>query len=271
MEHLRNFGDVLHSTIVVRHYRRTSPNSIIVWGISERYVSEFDPLRAHPGGPHYIVGLPHGPPFPDDGPLRVAWTRRAREYNIRVITPSVHPYGWESGSLSEAILANAGIMELEVPRRPLFPVDISDYAWNDQFLTHHQVRRYITIEYKSYSLKAHSIEWYAELVQKLKLPVVSLAGKNEELIPGTVDCRGCTYRQAKVTIMRSKCFVGCASGNGMVAVSEECDTPMVEIIETSMCMPRLGYISNGRKYRCTGWDVTPEVAARAINGMINED
>ena len=274
VEHLRNFGDCMHSTIVIRHYRKTIPDCTIVFGISEKYVSEFETLKSLPDGPHIIVGLPHGPQFPDDGPLRVAWTRYTATLPgvYKVVTPSVHPYGWRCGSMSEAIFHNADIKKLEVPRRPVLPIDIADYAWADSYMRHFQLTgNYVTMEYLSYSLKPHSLEWYTDLVKRIKCPVVGLAGKNEPLVAGMVDARGCTYRQAKVLIMRSKCFVGCASGNGLLTVSEGCETPMVEIVEPHISYRALGYVGPGvseRPYAVTGYDRTTADVASIVNQMI---
>ena len=270
VEHLRNFGDCMHSTVVIRHYRKVIPDCTIVFGVSERYASEFDTLKNTPEGPHFVVGLPHGPQFPDDGPLRVAWTRYAATLPgvYKVVTPSVHPYGWACGTIVDAVLHNAGIKKLEVPRRPILPIDIADYAWADQFMRHYQLTGpYITMEYISYSLKPHSIDWYTDVVRQLRVPVVALAGKGDPLVPGMIDARGCTYRQAKVLIMRSKCFVGCSSGNGLLAVSEGCETPMVEVAEPHMTHKAVGYLSQ-RPYEITGYNRTPADVASIINRML---
>lgn len=270
IEHLRNFGDCMHSTIVVRHYRRVMPDCVVLFGVSERYASEFETLKSMPDGPHGIVPLPHGPEFPNDGPLRVAWTRYAATLPgvCKVVTPSVHPYGWRGKTIADAILYNAGITNLQAPRRPALPVDISDYAWADQFQAKTQLAGpFVTMEYLSYSLKPHDLGWYADLVSRIKRPVVGLAGSNEPIVPGMIDARGCTYRQAKVLIMRSKCFVGCGSGNGFMAASEGCETPMVEIIEPHISYRACKYISQ-RPYEVTGFNRTPAEVASIINRMI---
>ena len=265
---LRQFGDVCHSTIVVRHYRRTNPDAVVIWGISEKYVSEFEAFKSLPDGPHMIVGLPHGPIFPYDRELRVAWVRYAETLGIRVIKCAVHPWGERSGSIIDSILQNAGIRHLAVPRRPVIPVDISDYSWCDQYLAQNQLWGwYVTLEYLSYSLPVHDLNWYAELIKLIKCPVVAFASKNEPMPAGAVDARGCTYRQAKTLIMRSKCFVGCASGNGLLAVSEGCETPMVEIVDRQNSYLPLKYLNANRVHSYTGFSKSPAEVAAIINSI----
>ena len=271
VEHLRNFGDSMHSTIVIRHYRRAMPGAYIIFGVSERYASEYDTIKGHAQGPHDVVGLPHGPSYPYDGPVRIAWTKYAATLPgvVKVVTPSVHPYGWKCGTIADAILYNAGITHLLVPRRPFLPVDISDYVWADQFMRDHGLTvPYVTMEYTSYSLGSHNIDWYANLVRLIKSPVVAISGPNDKFVPGTIHCKHATYRQAKVLIMRSRCFIGCASGNGLLAVSEECETPIVDIIDDSLSFRKLGYIITNRVYINTGFDRTPEYVASVVNTFV---
>lgn len=269
IEHLRNFGDCCHSTIIIRHYRRTYPRHYVIWGISEKYTEEFKTLFSLVDGPHAIVSLPHGPPFPDDGPLRVQWARAAEKLPgvTMVIKPGVHPWGWQSGSLTDAIFHNAGITKLAVERQPVMPLDITDYQWSDKFLTDNKLEKYITLEYRSHSLQTHPVEWYNEFVALSRLPVVYFGGLTDPVLPRGVNCLGCTYRQAKVMIMRSRCFVGCASGNGLMAASDGVTTPFVEVVDAHIGLQNLGYIHKHRVYHCTGFAVTPTALANLVNGI----
>lgn len=274
----------MHSTVIIRHYRKVRPDCVIIFGVSERFAPDFATLKSLPDGPHIIVGLPHGPAFPDDGPIRVAWTRYAATLPnvVKVLTPSVHPYGWAQvashnrlgtrmgGSLVDAIFHNAGIKDkdLAVPRRPVLPVDIADYAWSDQFQAKHNlIGKFVTMEYISYSMPGHDLNWYADVVRQIRYPVVALAGLGDPLLPGAIDARGCTYRQAKVLIMRSKCFVGCASGNGLLASSEGCETPMVEVVEPHISHKACGYM-NSRPYQITGFNRSTSDIAVITNSMV---
>jgi hypothetical protein len=171
------------------------------------------------------------------------------------------------GSIADAIFHNAEITDLAVPRRPILPVDITDYAWADQFQSRHNLTGpFVTMEYISYSLKPHDTPWYSQLATFIKCPVLALGGKEDAALPGAIDARGCTYRQAKVLIMRSKCFVGCASGYGFLAASEGCETPMVEIVEPHISYKACGYMSN-RPYEITGFNRTPMEIANIVNRM----
>ena len=284
IEHLRNFGDAMHSTIIVRHYRRARPDCTVIFGVSERYAPDLETLKSLPDGPHIIVSLPHGPKFPYDGPLRVEWVKYARSlpHVTQVITPSVHPWGENpraphhkrlgrrmGPSIADHILTNAGISSLQVSRRPVLPVDISDYAWADQFQGARGLTGpFVTMEYNSYSLGVHDLSWYSALVPLIKVPVVALAGTQDPQLPYAVDARGCSYRQAKVLIMRSRCFLGCASGNSFLCASEGCETPFIEVVEPHMSFQACGYITSGRHYEITGFGRTPGEIANIINRLI---
>lgn len=272
----------MHGAIVVRHYRRARPECTVIFGVSERYAPDLETLKSMSDGPHVIVSLPHCQVFPYDGPVRVAWTKYAATlpHVIKVVTPSVHPYGenpraphhnWlgrkQGPSIADHIFTNAEIANLAAPRRPVLPVDIADYAWADDFQRKTGLTgNFVTMEYNSYSLVVHNLNWYTSLVPLIKRPVVALGGLNDPILPGTIDARGCTYRQAKVLIMRSRCFVGCASGNSFLAASEGCETPMVEIVEPHMSFKACGYMSN-RSYEITGFNRTPAEIANVVNRM----
>ena len=145
IQHLRNFGDVLHSSMVVRHYRAAFPKKRIIWGISENYVEHFKPFSQKLDV--MIFGLPHAGE-PGD---RVRWANHAKTKFKTVITPSVCPFGWKiAGNIVDNVLYNAGIKNLVVPRCPFFPHTPADEAWANEFLSGHEVpRQFVTLEYKS--------------------------------------------------------------------------------------------------------------------------
>lgn len=97
VEMLRNFGDVLHSTVVVRHIRKTEPVNV-VWAIGERYVGQFKNFSLRELGPHAIAGLPDLPAFPEDADGRVSWVKVAKSLPgvSRASGCGVHPWGWKS-------------------------------------------------------------------------------------------------------------------------------------------------------------------------------
>jgi len=155
-----------------------------------------------------------------------------------VIRPLVGIWGWNvGGSIADNMFHNAGITALHVPRKPLLPVGIEDYAWSDEILRNYNLvgRKYGVLEYNSYSLSGppHNAikppSWYNEMLSKVKYPVVFTGGKNDPPLNYGIDLRGCTFRQAKVMIMRSKLMVGCGSGLTMVACSDGVNVPIIEL------------------------------------------
>lgn len=254
IEMTRQLGDILHSTIVVRHVRASEPGVKVVWAISEKFVDTFSLFTPEQGGPHAVAALPQLPPYPGDGPFRVKWVHAARSLPgvRRALGCGVHPWGWKRGSIVDAILINAGIERLSVPRRPWLPLGAEDVAFAKKFIADHGLGRgFVALEYMSYSLKTKPISWYADLVRSCHLPVVALAAGGEQLVPGAIDGRGTTFRQAKALIAASSCFVGSGSGLGVIAASHGCEQPVVELVGEALSMPGIGYRAAGdRHHNC---------------------
>jgi len=168
-----------------------------------------------------------------------------------VIKPLVGIWGWNvGGSIADNVFYNAGITKLNVQRKPFLPVGIQDYAWSDDILRAHKLvsRKYGVLEYNSYSLSGpphnavNSIDWYNEMLSKVRHPIIYTGGKNDPPLRYGIDLRGCAFRQAKVMIMRSKLMIGCGSGLTMVACSDGMNVPLVEInIGDTISMNGCGY------------------------------
>lgn len=253
IEMLKQFGDILHSTMVVRHVRKTNPHANIVWAIMEPYVEAFSAFDSNCLGPHSIAPLP-SIPYPADGPYRVAWVTKARTLPsvVRAFGCGVHPWGWKSGSIVDAVLYNAEISTLAVERRPFFPIYHEDLAFANRFIDHHKLQRgYIALEYLSYSLQNDNLNlfWFSQLASRLHLPVVALAAKHEPLPNNVIDGRGTTFRQAKALIALSKCFIGRGSGLSVLAAAYGCEQPVVELIDFPLSMPGIGYRTTGNRHR----------------------
>lgn len=265
----RQFGDVLHSTLVVRHLRVTSAAKV-VWAICERYVDAFRYFVVTQHGPHAVAALPELPKFPEDGPTRVAWVRRAQEIpGVQAIGCGVHPWGWRHGNIVDAVLNNAGIKALAVPRRPWLPLAHNDLVFADRLISSRALHAgFVALEYTSYSLATNNLAWYTDLIQRLRFPVIALAGANEPLPEGAIDGRGTTFRQAKALIMRASCFVGCGSGLSIVAASNHCEQPVVELVTPALSMPEIGYRSADHHYRNMHGASASEVA-RAVQQLIS--
>lgn len=271
IEMTRQFGDVLHSTLVVRHLRSTRPDVDVLWGIGNRYADDFSSFTPEHLGPHQIIALPELPEFPNDGPYRVAWVQEAAKLDgvERAFGCGVHPWGWKCGSIVTAVLDNAGIGELAVPRRPWMPIPAEDHEWGRRFVLDHDIaQRFIAFEYVSYSLGVSKEAWFAELARLLPIRCVSLAGAKDPLVPGTIDGRGTTYRQAKELIRRSSCFVGSGSGLSVLASSNGCDAPMIELIDPPLSAVGCGYRPASPKNLCLPTS-SPASCAKTIMDLIS--
>lgn len=272
IEAMRNFGDILHSTSAVRHYRKTFDGSV-VWAIEEKYASEFCHFTADELGPHAIAKLPSTPSYPADGPYRLRWLAEARKLPgvVQVVSTSPHPTGWNGNSaslLSDTAIAKAKITHLSVPLKPWLPISDAERSWADGFIENHSLRNgFIALEYFSYSLAPRPSAWYEKLIQLLPLPVVAIAGKSDPAVAGAIDARGCSYRQAKALIAKSNLFIGRGSGLSMVAASGGCQQKVVELIPPFLSMIDLGYRYDRRNHRSMPEAQQGEVA-RAIIEML---
>jgi len=263
------FGDTLHGSIVVAHYCKTKPGGIsVVWGISERYIHEYD---------EFIVcnklSLPHNMSMEE----RVNLIKAAEKLpNVKkAIRVLVGEWGWNTaGSISDNMFFNAGIHKLSVPRTPMLPVGIQDYSWSDQIMWKYCLdkTKYGVLEYNSYSLSGpphnaiRSVDWYNEMLSKVVFPIVYTGGLNDPQLKFGIDLRGCTFRQAKVMIMRSKLMVGCGSGLTMVACSDSVSVPVLELgIGPSISMAGCGYSNNSMVIG----NKDPKLVADTINKIID--
>jgi len=237
IEGLRNFGDVLHSSMVVRHYKKKYPDHMILWGISERYYKQFDEYAQLVGV--VVVPLPHTTPE-----IRQQWKQHSSKFGLfKSLFPLCAVSGYDRpGNIVDNVLYNAEITKLLVPKRPYFPHSIKDYSWHDNFIIKNGLKgkKYVVLEYNSYTLSKppHNITWgidkYNTLVENINFPVIWTASKDDPELIGGVDARGITWRQAKVMIERSKCVVGCGSG---ISVLSCCDGLNPYVIEINIGAP----------------------------------
>lgn len=233
IEGLRNFGDCLHISMVVNQYRKVFPDKNIIWAISERYFEQFESYTAHI--PCVIFPLPHDL-TPEDRQELKKWSEGLGFY--KVTFPCVAVSGWtKPGSIIDNVLFNANITELKVPRRPVFPHEIEDYRWHDQFIISNGLlnRPYIALEYNSYTLSQppHNTTWsvdtYNEMLSTFTVPVIYMGSKSDPKLKYGFDARGCTWKQAKVIIQRAKLMVGCGSGLSVLSACHDIETPLIEI------------------------------------------
>jgi len=225
----KQFGDVLHASLVVRHYWTTNPTRPLVWLISERYLDEF---RGYPYATE-IIGLPHKLETKD----RCQLAASLRSQGYQVIQPLCSESGWPAGAsdIASAVLVNAGIKRLMVPRKTILPIDDQDRQWAREFLKSKGCEgRYVTLEYNSYTLSKppHNSTWpvekYNQFVNGLNIKCVNLRGPNDPVLARGAD-GVCSFRQAKALIEGSSLFIGCGSGLTMIAASEGLRTRILEI------------------------------------------
>jgi hypothetical protein len=256
--------------MVVRHVRSTCSASV-VWAIDSMYIDTFKSFTVAELGPHAIAGLPALPEWPHDGVYRIAWVNEAKKLaNVqRAFGCGVHPWGWRRGNIVDAVLDNAGIQQLAVPRRPWLPVEVADVQWGDEFLRQHQLvaGRYAVLEYVSHSLKRKPAEWFIDLVKHLRLPTISLAASGDPLLPGTIDGRGTSFQQAKALIAKSKVFIGCGSGLSVLAATHGCEQAVVEVVDASLSMVGIGYRRSGDRHKCLLPNSLPKAVADVVNSF----
>lgn len=266
IEGLRNFGDCLHVSMVVNHYRKIYPEHHIIWAVSERYFEQFESFTAYV--PCVIFPLPHGLE-PEDRQELKKWSVGLGLF--KTVFPCVAVSGWtQSGSIVDNVLFNAGIKELKVPRNPVFPHEIADYQWHDQFITNNKLlnRPYIALEYNSYTLSKppHNATWstdtYNEMLSKFSVPVIYMGSNSDPKLSYGFDARGCTWKQAKVIIQRARLMVGCGSGLSVLSACSDIKTPLLEInIGDTLTMRNCYGRQNAQSIHTQGY----EQAAKKIN------
>ncbi len=229
----KNFGDCLHVSMIVNHYRNEYPKSNIIWAVSEKYYEQFDSFAALI--PCVIFPLPHGLEPSDRQELK-KWVNGLGFK--KVLFPCVAVSGWtQSGNIIDNVLFNADIKTLRVPRKPVLPHEITDYQWHDNFIIKNGLlnRPYIALEYNSYTLSKppHNSTWsidvYNEMLSKFSVPVIYMGSNADPKLNYGFDARGCTWKQAKVVIQRAKLMIGCGSGLSVLSACDDIKTPLIEI------------------------------------------
>jgi ADP-heptose:LPS heptosyltransferase len=260
VEQNRNLGDTLHLIPVVRHYRKLHPNAAIILIIGKPYANAW----AYNKDVNSIITVPKLNPQ-----KRIALRRRLLQHRnkIKIIAPSIFPYGevwkelaWSLPNIADQYIKNAGIKTLQPAggRRLIIELDESDRRWARTFAAKHSLTRKNSIgfEYHSYS---HQPPWnmnkFKLLAKELKqkgYKCVSIAGKGEPLIPGTIDARGTSWRRTAALMNHLGVFCGVGSGITMVAAAAEKQPHIVELaVSESITMKSCGY---AKSTRVTGTD-----------------
>lgn len=228
IEGLKNFGDTLHSSVIVRHFKKTHDS--VAWIVSDKYYNDlittakFLDVQLHP--------MPHSATQGD----RVTWKNYLNNNGIKCISPLCGVSGWNKGhNIVQAVMLNAGLHKLVTPPYPVLKHDKEQEDWFIEFKKQHDLNQYIFLEYTSYTLSqpphnaTWSVESYNKLIPKLKYPVVYTAAASDPKLKHGIDARGINWRQAKVLMKNSHVMVGCGSGLSVMACVEDVRKKLAEI------------------------------------------
>lgn len=230
----KNMGDTMHGQPIIRHYRNLHPNAAIVYMVEEKYrnVHEYDTNIDQ------IINLPNGL----DNKVRLAlWDHIKQNKNIDIgIVPAINPFqalhkenAWCHKNIADQYFHNAGIPDLQPlgGRHIEVKYDAQDKAVADKLLVGRE-EKFIAIEYVSYSTApVWKMPIYIAFVQfaaQRGFRCLSIAGKHEPLIPGTLDCRGITWRQTAALLSKVQYVIGCGSGITVLAAASR---PQPKILE----------------------------------------
>jgi len=243
IESVKMMGDLLHTGIIIRHFRTIDKNRNILWAISEKYL---DTLKYFPYATK-LIGMPHELSLENRQNLLKQLRNNFGKYNVLSGCPGVS--GWNiAGSIADQFFHNVGIKKLVIPRRPILPLSVEDHAWAVEFMKTHNLKRFATMEYNSFSFERKKkggiwpLACYEELLENIKGPIVWLAHNDAPSFKSGIDGRQTTFRQAAALIKLSSIFLGSGSGLTMVAATEGMNTPIYELgIGRTITMRGCGY------------------------------
>lgn len=244
----KNLGDSLHGQVIIRHYRQLHPNACIVFLTEEGYYNVHELNRD--------IDKTFLLPRKLTPQSRLAmWDIIKNNPAVDIsIIPAINPFravhkenDWSTNNIADQYLRNAGIVgEPLGGRRIEIAIDESDRMFAAKALAGLNRDKLIVFEYMSYSTppvwdRAH----YARFVKaaaRLGFKCVSLAGAQEPVIPGAIDMRGTTWRQAAALIGSADRFVGCGSGMSMLAVGSNPKPIIFEIdVPENVTLEGCGY------------------------------
>lgn len=252
-EQNRNLGDTLHLTPVIRHYRLKYPDAAIAFLVGRPYsgAHEFNPDIDQ------IFCVPVLKPKD-----RIELRKHIIKFNdlTKVIAPSIFPYAdiwkelsWSYADIASQYFANSNIEGIEPNggRNLIVKITEADKEWARSFMKTHKLKRKTTcaLEYNSYSCQPHwRANKFAEFVSHAKkhgIRCISLAGKNEKAITGTVDATGISWRQTVALFNEIGSFVGVGSGLTMLAASADNSPHILEIaVDDPVNMNGCGYATS---------------------------
>ena len=254
IEQNRNLGDTLHLIPIIRHYRLLHPNAKIAFLVGRPYCG------AHEFNPDVdkIFTCPKMESKPRIALRKYLLTLK----DIRIVSPSSHPYGavwkelsWSYPNIADQYFHNAGIPDLKPKGGRRLRVHITDdeKKWADRFIEKRGLAgsTLCSLEWISYS---HTPAWRrSEFVQfvrrmsKYKVKCISFAGPKDRPIEGSVSACGTGWRRTVALMERIHVHVGIGSGMTMLAAAAENQPKICEIlVPKSVTMEGCGYADSVR-------------------------
>jgi ADP-heptose:LPS heptosyltransferase len=248
VKQIRNLGDTLHLTPVIHHYRLKYPGAAIAFVVGQWYhnIHEHNPhinglfLADHNATPQQRLRL---------WPL----ITKAKGVDIKVVA-SIFPFGekypqnrWCHANIADQYLSNASVpMQPLGGRKLIAKITPDDAGFANQIKERHHASKLVVLEYVSYSKspvwQASKFKQLVHLLEHHGIKCVTVAASHEGLIPGTIDCRGITWRQTVAILSRSIAMVGVGSGITMLAAAAEPQPRIIELgIANSVSMKGCGY------------------------------
>lgn len=227
VEQNRNLGDTLHLTPIIKHYRILFPDANIAFITAKPYGN------AHEFNPHIdrLFLIPKLEPN-----ARITMRRKMLTFKEidQVIAPSIFPYGaiwkelnWSQPNIANQYFYNAGIPKMEPKggRKLIVNCTKADMQYAASFYKKHRInpKRTCIIEYNSYSARPKwSYSQFEDFVKAMKshgIECISMAGKRERALAGTISAIGTNWRQAVALLELAGGFVGSGSGLTMLAAA----------------------------------------------------
>jgi len=243
----RNLGDTLHITPIARHYKLKFPDCKIAFLVGDKYAP------VHQNNQDFDKIFPIPANLSPQDRIKLG-NRIIRLKGIdHTLCPSIFPFGevWPSHKWSYEKLVHQYYHNAEIrpPEKILgggklhAPVSKHDQKAATKIVADRNV---IAFEYNSYS---HPVPWsmntFAKLVRLLRRKgyyCMSIAGKNEGIIPGTMDARGMSWPRTVAILARCKGLIGVGSGITMLAACADPQPKIVEInVAGSISMKSCGY------------------------------
>lgn len=252
----KNLGDSLHVTPIARHYKKVYPNCKIAFVVGNAY------FNVHEYNKDFDMVMPIDSNITGQNRIRLG-NYMMKEINgiDKVLCPSIHPFGevwpshtWSYPQISHQYFHNGGVRppgEIKGGGKLHAPITEDDKSFAKNFING---QKCIALEYHSYS---HPVGWridkfkkFSDLAKKLGYHCISLAGKKEGIIPGTVDGRGMPWRRTIAILSFCDYLIGVGSGITMLACCAPRQPKIIEIgVSEAILMNRCGYTDNNVSFK----------------------